>query len=420
MIEATISDRAGGWYIAGIFTTVGGLSRGGLAHILADGSVDPSFNPGTGAEYNALALSSNGATLYVGGIFSTIGGQLRNNIAALSTSTGLATSFNPNSSSTVFGLALTGDDSTLYVGGRFTSSIGGQARNRLAALSTSTGLATSFNPNSSGPVYTVVLSPDESILYAGGEFTGSFGGQTRNYVGAVSTSTGLATSFNPNANSYVHEIVVSPDGNTVYIGGIFGTIGGLTQEGLVAFNANGTKKSSFAPVFSSAAEVYALAVSSDGSLLYVAGRFTTAGGQNHLNFAILNTSDGSVTSFDDGFNSYLKSVALSSDGSSFYVGGFFDRTFTGTGAVYRNSLAALSTDGTSVLSFNPNFGSADLRAITASPDGTRLYVGGYFNVVGGITVKDAVALNVSDGTLVTAFNLKLIVMISSTLTNLRR
>jgi hypothetical protein len=58
-------------------------------------------------------------------------------------------SWDPNADNTVLSLAVSG--STVYVGGAF-SSIGGQTRNRIAALDASTGAAMSWNPNASNSV----------------------------------------------------------------------------------------------------------------------------------------------------------------------------------------------------------------------------------------------------------------------------
>ncbi len=60
------------------------------------------------------------------------------------------------------------DGATLYVGGAFTT-IGGQARNRLAAIDTTTGTPSAWNPNASGAVNVLVLNG--TTLYAGGAFT---------------------------------------------------------------------------------------------------------------------------------------------------------------------------------------------------------------------------------------------------------
>jgi len=59
---------------------------------------------------NALAVS--GDTVYAGGTFTSIGGQTRNRIAALNAMTGLAMSWNPNASSSVVALAVSGAQST--------------------------------------------------------------------------------------------------------------------------------------------------------------------------------------------------------------------------------------------------------------------------------------------------------------------
>jgi hypothetical protein len=81
--------------------------------------------------------------------------------------------------------------STVYAGGGFTS-IGGQARNRIAALDATAGTATAWNPNASGSVWALAVSG--STVYAGGYFT-SMGGRPQTYLarmGDNSTGTLLA------------------------------------------------------------------------------------------------------------------------------------------------------------------------------------------------------------------------------------
>ena len=105
-----------------------------------------------------------------GGISRTnsIGGQARNGIARLDPTTGLADSFNPNANNVVRTIAVQADGRIL-VGGAFNglNSIGGQARNRLARLDPVTGLADSFNPNATSLVYTIALQADGKILAGG-------------------------------------------------------------------------------------------------------------------------------------------------------------------------------------------------------------------------------------------------------------
>ena len=72
LVEAVTPDGAGGWYIGGAFTHVGGLPRANVAHILSSGAVDTGWNPGTNDTVNAIAVS--GGSVYVGGAFTQAGG----------------------------------------------------------------------------------------------------------------------------------------------------------------------------------------------------------------------------------------------------------------------------------------------------------------------------------------------------------
>ncbi len=115
------------------------------------------------------------------GDFTTIGGQARNGLAALDAATGAATAWNPDANWTVGTLAVAGD--TVYAGGAFTA-IGGQARSgNIAALDATTGTATAWNPSADGGgVSTLALSGD--TVYVGGGFT-AIGGQARNRLAAL-------------------------------------------------------------------------------------------------------------------------------------------------------------------------------------------------------------------------------------------
>ena len=70
-----------------------------------------------------------------------------------------------------------------------------------------------FNPNANSTVFAIALQTDGKIL-AGGFFNGanSIGGQTRNRIARLDAATGLADSFDPNANNDVRSIAVQADG----------------------------------------------------------------------------------------------------------------------------------------------------------------------------------------------------------------
>jgi hypothetical protein len=81
------------------------------------------------------AVAANGSTVYVGGHFNVVGGQQRNRIAAVDAMTGATIAWAPNASGnpypTVFALAVSG--SKVYAGGQF-ASIGGQPQSYFAAI----------------------------------------------------------------------------------------------------------------------------------------------------------------------------------------------------------------------------------------------------------------------------------------------
>ena len=108
---------------------------------------------------------------------------------------------NPNANGNVFPLVYSiavQADGKILAGGVFTS-IGGQTRNYIARLDATTGLADSFNPNANFLVYSIAVQADGKIL-AGGAFT-SIGGQPRIYIARLDATTGLADSFDPNADN---------------------------------------------------------------------------------------------------------------------------------------------------------------------------------------------------------------------------
>jgi len=390
-VEACVPDGAGGWYIGGYFSGVGGVMRNRVAHILGDGSVDPAFNPGEfgpiGGWVNVLAVS--GSTLYVGGSFTRIGGQPRSNIAALDAATGQVTAWTPNADLWPYALAVSG--STIYVGGNFTS-IGGQPRVGIAALDTITGQATAWNPSAGGTYPTVeALAVSGSTVYVGGSFT-SIGGQPRVGIAALDAATGQATAWNPSAGgvTYPEVAALAVSGSTVYVGGGFTTIGGQPRNDIAAIdvatgqatpwnsNANGI--------------VGALAVS--GSTVYAGGAFTSIGGQPRNRIAALDATTGQPMPWDPNvgpgsrWGSTVRTIAVS--GSTVYVGGYF----ASVGGVTRNHVAALNVATGRPTAWNPD---ADGWVDALALSGPTLYVGGEFGRIGGQPRNSIAALDAATG-----------------------
>jgi uncharacterized delta-60 repeat protein len=181
------------------------------------------FDPNANGTIRVVVVQPDGKIL-IGGDFTTLspnGGAAvtRNGIARLNPDGTLDTAFNPNANNNVFSITVQADGKIL-AGGFFTS-IGGQTRNFIARLDATTGLSDSFDPNANGLVVSIAVQADGKIL-VGGQFQGanSIGGQTRNFIARLDATTGVADSFDPNANSTVFSIAVQADGK-ILAGGIF-------------------------------------------------------------------------------------------------------------------------------------------------------------------------------------------------------
>jgi Tol biopolymer transport system component len=347
-------------YVGGNFTTIGGQTRRGLAAIGTDGTLQ-SWNPGVwnpDANNEVRTLAVSGSTVYVGGDFATIGGQTRNRLAAIGTDGSLA-NWGPNVPMSVEALAVSG--STVYAGGRFRS-VGGQTRNRLAHILADGSLG-AWDPNANGIVRTVAISG--STVYVGGDFT-ALGGEARNRLAAIGTDGSLA-SWNPDADGFVRSLAIS--GSTVYAGGSFTTIGGQTRNRLAAIGTDGTL-ATWNPDANS--DVTSLAIS--GSTVYAGGAFTTIGGQTRNYLAAIGT-DGTLASWNPDANNFVYSLAASD--STVYAGG----DFTTIGGQTRNRLAAIATEGT-LRTWNPNANN-DVRSLAVS--GSTVYASGNFTTIGGQT-----------------------------------
>jgi hypothetical protein len=145
-------------------------------------------------------------------------------------------------------MAISGDDKILYVGGDFTGVNGGTtiARNRLAAfdISSSAGSSTSWNPNSSGAIRGMLLTA--SSAYIGGAF-GTMGGVSRSDIVEVDLITGSVTSWNPGADSTVRTFAMHPDGTVIYVTGDFAQIGGSYRYNTAAIDISTGLSTSWFP-----------------------------------------------------------------------------------------------------------------------------------------------------------------------------
>ncbi|MFN8125351.1 MAG: hypothetical protein U0R64_02385 [Candidatus Nanopelagicales bacterium] len=306
-------------FVGGHFEHVGGEARSNLAAVDATGSGDVDLGWAANADgpVKSLAVAEPtlgvpDATLVVGGDFTQVGSETRHYLAAVSVSDATVDStWNPNPDNPVRVVAVSG--STVYAGGDFTT-IDGANRNHLAALplgTGQTGAPTSWNPRSDGGVYALAVAG--ATVYAGGEVN-VMGGEARNRLAAVGAG-GSLTSWNPNvADGPVNALVRS--GSTIYVGGEFTTVAGATRNRAAAISTAGTLEAWDPNV--GPGSVSALAVS--GTTVYLAGGFGTVQTVTRHNLAAVGTDGDLVTTWNPDADATVRALALSIPTLSSWVG----------------------------------------------------------------------------------------------------
>jgi hypothetical protein len=393
-------------YVGGTFTTIGGISRSGLAAVAtATGDVDLTWNPApdtvpateiSPARTVAALATGTGGRVFVGGSFTHLGGSAVTGLAVVSaTGTGaLDGAWAVGADGPVHSLAFTPDRSRLFVGGGFTN-LGGQPRSRLAAVATAGAGSVdgAFNPGvDGGDVLALNLSSDGTRLYAGGSFSDIARTQIprmpRRFLAALNAASGeIDLAFDPRPSATVHAVSTSSGGSQIFAGGAFSSVNGVSRLNLAALDGDGVLDQNFSAPTDG--DVAALAY--DAGKLYIGGTFTHVNGHSQVRLARLSAVTGVVdTTFRASPSAAVNSLALSSN--RLFVGG----AFTSISGVPRNNLASVSTAAGAVEAWDPNVDSnvADLQL---SPDQATVYIGGNFTKVGSLNRSNAAAVDVTTG-----------------------
>ena len=366
-----VTDGRGGWYLAGDIGSVGGVARTRIVHLLPTGRLDVKWHPEVNGAVNALVRI--GSTLYLGGEFTRFGGLPRSELAAVDIATGAVNSWSPSLRAKkdqgllVSVLARSADGKTIFVGGEF-SRLGGQQVANLGAVDATAGKARAWHPIMNGDV--TALDATARVVYAGGDFTKA-DGQPRSGLAALNLTTGKPTRWNPDCDGSVTQIVVAPAGSPVFIAGEFASIGEKSRRGLAAVDNRSGAATPWDPNVAGFAN--SIALDTKQHLVYVGGEFDSVGDLARSNLAAVDTRTGLATGWNPGAIGDVDVVAQGPTGA-LAVGGEFESV----GAVPRTSLAELAPDG-SLAGWAPQM-TGTVRAITATPDGSRFYVGGRFTV----------------------------------------
>ena len=159
-IKAAAVEPGGLVIIAGNFTTNSPVSRKFIARVYPDGSLDPTFDAGFigGIEIRSIVLQPDGKVV-IGGLFSSVNGYSRNGIARLGTNGLVDTGFvSPAFIASVIGLA---PDNRILASG-------GLGDYPVVLLNSDGSLYSAFSPKI-GSVNAFTVQPDGKVL-VGGDF----------------------------------------------------------------------------------------------------------------------------------------------------------------------------------------------------------------------------------------------------------
>lgn len=318
-------------------------------------------------------LLVSGSTLYVRGDFVSP----RYGLAAVNRTTGALLPFDSGSDRGVSALAL---DGAGLVAGRSSSDPSGVWSFGIELLDPSTGASSGLVATTEDWVHALAsLGP---LIVAGGEFRSVAGVRRRN-LAAVDIHTGEATALNVPVTG-VHDARVyalTVVGSTVFLGGIFTSVGGVPRTALAAIDAaSGTVRPWAPPLGCPSGCLPAVTrLATDGTSIFFVGEFETVSAAARPGIAAVTTA-GALTDFAPEpapfpFSSGRRISAIAADAGRVYIGGEFGRINN----VEQPYLAALHPSNGSLLPWNPAV-DGPVTAITPTTD--RVFIAGRFARIG--------------------------------------
>jgi uncharacterized delta-60 repeat protein len=355
--------------------------------ILAQGrpSLDISFAPVM--EYypvtvTTLAWQPDGKVL-VGGIFALANGNQKNDLVRYNPDGTLDTTFSAVLSS--FGIGIRAiafqADGKILVGGSLFN-LNNSSTTGILRLFPNGSLDSSFLGTASGTVYSIAVLSNGDIV-AGGSF-GTPGTRLVRF-----SQTGAVIPGFPQANGTVRGIAIQPDGKLI-VAGDFTTLNGSSAPRIARLQPTGAIDSTFTPSGGANARINSVRIAGDSKIL-IGGIFTGVNGSARSLIARLDQSGALDNSFNPvipTLSASIESIGIQTDGK-IYIGG----TFTQVNGVTRTNVARLNVDGSTDLTFDSAVGAdRTVNSVLPAPDG-KVLVGGLFTRYGSTPVYRFARLN---------------------------
>jgi hypothetical protein len=288
-------------YIYGAYSTYDGLTSVNLSRVNADLSEDRTFNTGTGfvgAPYAGCeVLVADDGTVYVTGLFSSYNGTPANNIISINPNGTVNTTFNYGSGFNNFttGLAFNVAKTHIYVGGIF-ATYKGIANSRIVKLTLAGVPDPTFILGSSfdNTVVDLLVDPDDKIFVLG--YFNNYRGVSSPKIAKLLPNGDRDASFNVgtgfNTTGTQPNYIKRDSLGRLIVYGTFTTYNGVAAGRIAALNEDGTINSS---IFGTGVDgiLQNVHILPDGKIL-ISGAFTTYNGIASIDGLVILNADYSI------------------------------------------------------------------------------------------------------------------------------
>jgi uncharacterized delta-60 repeat protein len=281
--------------IGGLFSSYNGTPANKIIRLNSDGTVDGTFNSGTGFDQIVFTISvqSDGKIL-VGGFFSQYNGVSYNRLIRLNSNGSIDNSFTIGTgfNNTIFDIQQQSDGKKLIFGG-FTI-FNGVSHNSLVRLNNDGSIDNTFSTGVgfNGATYSGLIDNGKIVVL--GDFF-EYSGQTHGNIARLNTDGSIDNTFNSDPgfsriSGLSYALSISNYLGKYYITGDFNTYDGNSSNGLIRLNNDGTIDDTFnvgtGLVFESSTDNLGLVLSNGIHVVY--GTFTGYNGYEVNDIAFLN------------------------------------------------------------------------------------------------------------------------------------
>ncbi len=249
-VRAIIQQPDGKYLIGGEFSTYDGIVRNRIARINMDGTLDTSFDPGTGPNFGVytIVLRPDGKIL-VGGAFSLWAGTPRNGIAQLNDDGSLDTAFDYDDGTGTaqysYSIALQPDGKLIIAGLRDIGVTMQPYLCRIAANGSVDATFTEVWAAGTYGIFSTALQSDGKILFAGDFWAVNV--TVQGGIGRVNSdgSNDMGFVAGTGTTGQANDIALQPDGRIILVGDLGSYNGTPIPSGVVRLNADGTIDAGF-------------------------------------------------------------------------------------------------------------------------------------------------------------------------------